>query len=173
MQLDQIKRREFIALIGGSVMAWPLTARAQQSAISPKIGVLHPGQAANVTKRIEAIREGLIGTDNQRGPEFEMIVRLADGDLARLPLLAKDLATNRVEAIVAAGPPAVQAARGATATIPVIAVDLETDPVASGLITSLAHPGGNVTTRLVQFSPRAPLKMRKRRLVASGWSSMY
>jgi putative ABC transport system substrate-binding protein len=151
MQLDQIKRREFLVLIGGSVMAWPLTARAQQSAISPKIGVLHPGQAANVTKRIEAIREGLIGTDNQRGPEFEMIVRLADGDLARLPLLAKDLATNRVEAIVAAGPPAVQAARGATATIPVIAVDLETDPVASGLITSLAHPGGNVTGVFLDF----------------------
>jgi hypothetical protein len=55
-------------------------------------------KAVGTFPRIEAIREGLIGTDNQRGPEFEMIVRLADGDLARLPLLAKDLATNRVEA---------------------------------------------------------------------------
>jgi putative ABC transport system substrate-binding protein len=80
-----------------------------------------------------------------------MIVRLADGDLARLPPLAADLVASRVVAIIAAGPPAVQAARGATATIPVIAVDLETDPVASGLITSLAHPGGNVTGVFLDF----------------------
>jgi putative ABC transport system substrate-binding protein len=101
--------------------------------------------------RIDAIRDGLSGSDNQRSLDVETIVRLADGDLGRLPLLAKDLVANPVEAIIAAGPPAVHAARAATTTMPVIAIDLETDPVASGLITSLARPGGNVTGVFLDF----------------------
>jgi putative ABC transport system substrate-binding protein len=151
MRYNHLKRRDVITLLGGAAAAWPLAARAQQQSKNPKVGLLHPGQSANVTMRIAAIREGLIDSDNQRGSGVEMIVRLADGDLARLPPLAADLVASRVEAIIAAGPPAVQAARGATSTIPVIAVDLETDPVASGLITSLAHPGGNVTGVFLDF----------------------
>jgi ABC-type uncharacterized transport system substrate-binding protein len=76
---------------------------------------------------------------------------LADGNLSRLPALAADLVNNRVDAVLAAGPPAVQAASGATATIPVIALDLESDPVASGLVASLAHPGGNITGVFLDF----------------------
>jgi putative ABC transport system substrate-binding protein len=145
-----MRRREFIAALGGAA-AWPIVGRAQQPARSLKVGMLHPGQAASVNMRITAVREGLIGSNDQRAPEFEMVVRLADGDLARLPPLASDLVTSKVGAIVAAGPPAVQAARGATAIIPVIGIDLETDPVASGLITSLARPGGNVTGVFLDF----------------------
>jgi putative ABC transport system substrate-binding protein len=78
-------------------------------------------------------------------------VRLADGDLSRLPMFAIDLVSNRVDAIVAAGPPSVLAAKGATITIPVIAIDLESDPVASGLVASLARPGGNVTGVFLDF----------------------
>jgi putative ABC transport system substrate-binding protein len=87
----------------------------------------------------------LSGPDNQRDLSLEIIVRLADGDVSRLPALATDLVNNRVDAIVAAAPPAVQAAAGATTSIPVIAIDLESDPVASGFVRSLARPGGNVT----------------------------
>jgi putative tryptophan/tyrosine transport system substrate-binding protein len=68
-----------------------------------------------------------------------------------LPALATDLVNNRVDAIVAAAPPAVQAAAGATTSIPVIAIDLETDPIASGLVKSLARPGGNVTGVFLDF----------------------
>jgi putative ABC transport system substrate-binding protein len=82
---------------------------------------------------------------------IELIVRLADGDLSRLPALASDLVSNRVDAIVAAAPPAVQAAAGATTTIPVIAVDLESDPVASGFVVSLARPGRNITGVFLDF----------------------
>src|SRR5256885_3780450 len=71
--------------------------------------------------------------------------------LPALPALAMDLVTQRVDTILAAGPPAVQAARSATAAIPVIAIDLESDPVASGLVASLAHPGGNVTGVFLDF----------------------
>src|SRR5437763_4903952 len=71
--------------------------------------------------------------------------------LPALPALAMDLVTQRVDTILAAGPPAVQAARSATAAIPVVAVDLESDPVASGFVRSLARPGGNVTGVFLDF----------------------
>jgi putative ABC transport system substrate-binding protein len=141
-------RREFISLLaGGAAGAWPLAARAQQPARNRKIGFLHPGQSAIVNARTVALREGL--TDDPLS--IELIIRLADGDLPRLPALASDLVSNRVDAIVAAAPPAVQAAAGATTTIPVIAVDLESDPVASGFVVSLARPGRNITGVFLDF----------------------
>jgi putative ABC transport system substrate-binding protein len=101
--------------------------------------------------RVAAIREGFNGPDNQRDASLEMIVRLADGDVSRLPALATELVNSRVDAIVAAAPAAVQAAAGATTSIPVIAIDLESDPVASGFVRSLARPGGNVTGVFLDF----------------------
>ena len=129
---------------------WPFAANAQHVAKSWKIGVLHPGQAAAVDARITAIREGLNRPDNQASG-LELVVRLADGNLSRLPALATELVNDRVDVIVAAGPPAVQAASGATATTPVIAIDLESDPVAIGFIASLARPGRNVTGVFLDF----------------------
>jgi putative ABC transport system substrate-binding protein len=93
----------------------------------------------------------LRGSDNARDTGIEVAVRLADGDLSRLPALATELVNGGVEAILAAGPPAVQAASGATADVPVIAIDLESDPVASGLLLSLARPGRNVTGVFLDF----------------------
>ena len=146
-----MKRREFITLLGGAAAALPLAARAQQQAgRSRKVGVLHPGQAAAMNARITAIHEGLRGSSTQR-PETELVIRLADGELSRLPALATSLVKDHVDAILAAGPPAVQASRAATADIPVIAIDLESDPVASGWIESLARPGGNVTGVFLDF----------------------
>jgi putative ABC transport system substrate-binding protein len=146
-----MRRREFITLLSGAAAAWPLAARAQQPTKSHKVGVLHPGESTTVNTRVAVIREGLNGPDNQRDLSFEIIVRLADGDVSRLPALATDLVNNRVDAIVAAAPPAVQAAVGATTNIPVIAIDLESDPVASGFVRSLARPGGNVTGVFLDF----------------------
>jgi putative ABC transport system substrate-binding protein len=104
-----------------------------------------------MTLRLAAIREALSKSDNQRDATIDMVVRLADGDLSRLPALAAELVDARVHAILAAGPPAVRAARAATAIIPIIALDLETDPVASSLIASLGRPGGNVTGVFLDF----------------------
>ena len=146
-----MKRRDFIRLLGGAVVAWPLAAHAQQTTKSRKVGLLHPGESTVVNMRVAAIREGLSGPDNQRDSSLEIIVRLADGDVSRLPALATDLVNNRVDAIIAAAPPAVQAAAGATTSIPVIAIDLESDPVASGFVRSLARPGGNVTGVFLDF----------------------
>jgi ABC-type uncharacterized transport system substrate-binding protein len=133
-----VKRREFMTLLGGAAVTWPLSARAQQPARGRKVGLLHPGETTTVNMRVAAVREGLNGPDNHRDLSLEIIVRLADGDVSRLPALATDLVNNRVDAIVAVAPAAVQAAAGATTSIPVIAIDLESDPVASGFVRSLA-----------------------------------
>ena len=152
-----MRRREFITFLAtslgssfGGMAGWPLAATAQHVAKNWKIGVLHPGQAAAVDARITAIREGLNRPDSQASG-LELVVRLADGDLSRLPALATELVNDRVDVIVAAGPPAVQAASGATATTPVIAIDLESDPVAIGFIASLARPGRNITGVFLDF----------------------
>ena len=144
-----MKRREFITLLGGTA-ALPIAALAQQARNNRKLGVLHPGQAAAVNSRLTAIREGL-NDAGQRDSGVELVTRLADGDLSRLPALAENLVNTRVDAILAAAPPAVQAASGATKSIPVIALDLESDPVTSGFIASLARPGGNVTGVFLDF----------------------
>ena len=99
-----MKRREFITLLGSAAASWPLAARAQQTTKSRKVGLLHPGESTVVNMRVAAIREGLNGTDNQRDLSFEIIVRLADGDVSRLPALATDLVNNRVDAIVGGSP---------------------------------------------------------------------
>jgi putative ABC transport system substrate-binding protein len=144
-----VKRREFITLLGGTA-ALPIAALAQQARNNRKLGVLHPGQAAAVNSRLTAIREGL-NDAGQRDSGVELVTRLADGDLSRLPALAENLVNTRVDAILAAAPPAVQAASSATKSIPVIALDLESDPVTSGFIASLARPGGNVTGVFLDF----------------------
>jgi putative tryptophan/tyrosine transport system substrate-binding protein len=148
---SHIERRKFLATLGGAAAAWPLAARAQQARRNRKLGVLHPGQATTVNSRITAIREGLNDPGHQGDSGIELITRLADGDLSRLPALATDLVNNGVDAILAAAPPAVQAAAGATKSIPVIALDLESDPVGSGFVASLARPGGNVTGLFLDF----------------------
>ena len=145
-----MRRREFITMLGGVAAAWPVVARAQQVGRNRKVGVLHPGQAAAVNARITAIHEGLGDLSAPRS-ETEVVIRLADGELSRLPALATSLVQDRVDAILAAGPPAVQAARDATADIPVIAIDLESDPVASEWVASLARPGRNVTGVFLDF----------------------
>jgi putative tryptophan/tyrosine transport system substrate-binding protein len=91
-----MKRREFISLLGGAAVTWPRAARAQQTTKSRKVGLLHSGESTVVNMRVAAIREGLNGPDNQRDLSFEIIIRLADGDVSRLPTLATDLVNNRV-----------------------------------------------------------------------------
>jgi ABC-type uncharacterized transport system substrate-binding protein len=143
-----MRRRDFITLLGAAA-GWPVSARAQQERKNRKVGVLHPGRGSVLDVRLAAINEGL----NDPSPRFkaELVVSLAYGELSRLPLLAADLVNDRVDAIVAVGPPAVQAAKDATADIPVIAIDLESDPVASGWIERLARPRSNVTGVFLDF----------------------
>ena len=122
----------------------PLSVNAQKPR-GWRIGFFHPGQSALVSNRIVAFREGLGASGLREAADAEIVVRLANEQIEKLPILALDLVQQNVQAICAVSPPAVRAARDATQSIPIVAMDLESDPVASGWASSLAHPGGNIT----------------------------
>ena len=150
-----MRRREFIGLISGAV-AWPLAARAQQpSAKVFRIGFLGSATADNLPKRPEAFRAGLRDLGYQEGRDFVIEYRWADGNYDRLPALIADLARLNVDVIVTHGTPAALAAKTAT-TIPVV-LAVVADPLGSGIVSSLARPGGNVTG-LTYFQPELAAK---------------
>jgi ABC-type uncharacterized transport system substrate-binding protein len=135
-----MRRREFISLIGGAA-AWPLAAQAQQPAL-PVIGFLRPTRAEESGQLVAAVRQGL----RESGYTNEKVVieaRWANGQMERLSKLAAELVTLKVAAIVASID-AARAAKEATASIPIIFVT-GADPVASGLVSSINRPGGNIT----------------------------
>jgi putative tryptophan/tyrosine transport system substrate-binding protein len=137
-----MRRRNFISLVGGAA-AWPLAARAQQPMRLARIGFLGVTSAAQQAPNIDAFREGLRYIGYVEGRNLHIEFRFAEGDNDRLDRLAAELVGLNVDVIVtyASG---VVAARRATATIPIVMASF-TDPVAIGLVPSLAHPGGNIT----------------------------
>ncbi len=138
-----MKRREFIALLSIAAMAWPLGASAQQAAKVPRIGYLSGNLAAN-PHLPEAFRQGLRDLGYVEGRNVVIEYRDAEGKNERLPALAAELVALKVDVIVAGATPQSLAAKQATRTIPIVFAGAG-DPVGSGLVTSLARPGGNVT----------------------------
>jgi putative ABC transport system substrate-binding protein len=145
-----IHRRDFITLLGGAA-AWPLAARAQQPLKPARIGVLYLGPASTLASRIAAFREGLQAAGYREPDNVELILRSTGGDPARIAPLALELAERKVDVIIAISPAAVRAAQSASPTIPIVAFDLESDPIGSGFINSLARPGGQVTGVFFDF----------------------
>jgi putative ABC transport system substrate-binding protein len=144
MQFDELRRREFITLLGGAAAAWPLTARAQQRAF-PVIGLLSSRSPAVDTPLIAVIRQGLNETGFVEGQNVALDYRSADGQYDRLAGLAADLVRQHVAVIVTiGGDSSALAAKAATATIPIVFAG-GSDPIRSGLATSLHRPGGNST----------------------------
>jgi putative tryptophan/tyrosine transport system substrate-binding protein len=136
-----MRRRDFITLIGGATAAWPLAARAQQAEKRHTIGILSAGGAPVLrTVLFDALRE--LGWIEGKNVIFDQ--RFAENRLERLPELAADLVRLKVDVIAAAGTLAPLAAKRATATIPIV-MTAAGDPLGSGLVASLARPGGNVT----------------------------
>jgi len=147
-----MRRRDFIALLGGSAATWPLGVRAQQAA-TPVIGFLHAatsaGYASMTATFIKAVADGGY-------PNVMIEYRWAEGHLDRLPDLALDLVNRQVSLIFAGGgPDAVIAAKKASSTIPIVFANA-TDPVAIGLVASLDRPGGNVTGVTYLINTLAP-----------------
>jgi len=140
-----MKRRDFIALVGGVAAAWPPAARAQQAAATiPRIGWLVTGSPASYRFSLAAFREGLKAHGRLEGQNIIIEYRWAEGNVARLPELANDLVQQKVDIILAGGSVGAEAAKRATSPIPIVAAGVG-DLVELGLVTSLARPGGNLT----------------------------
>ena len=143
-----IRRRELVLALGGVAATWPLAARAQQAGAVPRIGVVYPGPQAGAPPRIQAVLDGLRAGGHS---QVEIVLRVADGDPSRISPLVTEVIASKVDVLFAIGPAVVQAARSATQTLPIVAIDLESDPVDTGWAASLAHPGGNITGVFMAF----------------------
>jgi ABC-type uncharacterized transport system substrate-binding protein len=152
-----MRRRDFIALLGGAAAQWPLSANAQNPPNRVfRVGLVQLFGANDLPKRAEAFRAGLHDLGYQEGRNIVIEYRWADGHYDRLPALFADLVRLNVDVIVTHGTPGVLAAKRATSTIPIV-IAASSDAVASRLVESLGRPGANVTG-LTFFNPELAAK---------------
>ncbi len=136
-----MRRRDFITLLGGAAAAWPLTARAQQSATS-KVGYVWIGERSTDVSGA-GLRQGLVDKGYEIGRNLAFEDRYAQGDTEKVPALIAELLALKVDVLVTVGTSISLAARRATSTVPIVCIS--GDPVGTGLVASLSRPGGNVT----------------------------
>jgi putative tryptophan/tyrosine transport system substrate-binding protein len=167
MVLGQMQRRQFIALLVGAALAWPLTAHAQQAGRLPTIGFLGSATLLVESQRVAAFVQRLrqLGWIENRNVAIEY--RWAEGRTERFTELAAEFARLKVDLIVASTTPAVIAAKQATSVIPIV-IATANDPVGTGLVGSLARPGGNVTGLSNQFADTAAKRLELLREVVPG-----
>jgi putative tryptophan/tyrosine transport system substrate-binding protein len=144
MQLDQLKRRDFITLVGGAAAAWPLAARAQQPGKLRTIGFLGQSTRSAASEWVAAFVQRLHELGWNEGRTVAIEYRWAEGREERFAQIAAEFVRLKVDIIVTSGTPQVLAAKQATSVIPIVFAAAG-DPVASGLVASLARPGGNAT----------------------------
>ena len=137
-----MRRREFITLLGGVAVTWPLAASAQSK--TPRIGFMGNSTAALEANLVDAFREGLRELGYEEGRNIVIEYRWANGKYDHFPVLVAELIAAKVEVIVTAGTPAALAVKNATTTVPLVMVAVG-DPVGTGLVPSLARPGANLT----------------------------
>jgi putative ABC transport system substrate-binding protein len=150
-----MRRRDFFTLLGGAAASWPLAARSQQPA-KPVIGFLGSASPSTFASRIVAIRQGLRDFGYVEGTNITIEYRWAEGRYERLPELAAELVRSNVDLILTHGTPGSLAAKRATTTIPIVMANIG-DPVATGVVASIARPGGNITGQTF-FNPELRAK---------------
>ncbi len=142
-----MKRRGLLA--GGAAALAASPARAQAV---PRVGFLHPGKVEPDNLRLATFADGLRSKGFTNGRNVSIMVRAADFDPGRVAQYAGELIDSKVDVLFAVGSRVIQEARVRTSTIPIVALDLESDPVASGFVKSLARPGGNLTGLFFDFA---------------------
>jgi putative ABC transport system substrate-binding protein len=153
---ENMKRRQFIGLLGGAALGWPLAAGAQQKAM-PVIGYLHFA-APDYEPSAAAFLQGLADAGYVEGKTVAIDYRWAEGRYDRLAAMASDLVERKVDLIAAFGPPPAKAAKTATSTIPIV-FEVGNDAVEAGLVASLARPGGNATGLSILFTQLTPKRL--------------
>jgi putative tryptophan/tyrosine transport system substrate-binding protein len=138
-----VRRREFITLLG-SAAAWPLAAHAQQAGRIPRVGFMGNSTAALEANLVGPFRDGLRELGYQEGRNIVIEYRWADGKYERFPALVAELVAVPVDVIVTAGTPATLAVKKATSSVPLVMIAVG-DPVGTGIVPTLARPGGNIT----------------------------
>ena len=152
------------------LLSWTLPIEAQQPTKIPRIGyVSGTGDATNQGPYVEALRQGLRELGYVEGKNITIEYRGAEGKLDRIPSIVQELVQLKVDVLIAPIPGAIRAAKQATKTIPIVMV-AGMDPVATGLVDSLAHPGGNITG-ISTLSPR--LKRQTARIAQGGGSAAF
>ena len=144
-----MRRREFLATLGSVAAALPLPAHAQPKA--PRVGMLYPGAQAAALSRVEAMLSGVRSSGYSSPTQIELMLRVADNHPDRMAPMVAEIVKSNIDVIFANGPAALQAFRSATTSIPIVAIDFETDPVEAGVVASLARPGGSVTGVFLAF----------------------
>jgi ABC-type uncharacterized transport system substrate-binding protein len=141
-----MRRREFVILLGGSAAAWPLGALAQQPEVVRRVGILISGGEADpeMQARVAAIRQRLDSLGWSENRNLRIDIRFAEGDPHRHASLARELVARSPDAIIAYSTPIATALRRESDSIPIVFVNVS-DPIGSGLVASLARPGGNLT----------------------------
>jgi putative tryptophan/tyrosine transport system substrate-binding protein len=146
MQFDRLKRREFIALVGGAVVGWPLAARAQQRERIRQIGVLMADADGDLDEqfRLRVFQDGLRGLGWAEGHNIHVDIRQAAGNAERFRTYAVELVAAKPDVLMADATPSTAALQRETRTIPIVFVRV-TDPVGQGFVANMARPGGNIT----------------------------
>jgi putative ABC transport system substrate-binding protein len=139
-----LRRRQFITLLGGAAVAWPVAARAQQQPVRPLIGVLSPLSAASAARNIAGLRSGLRDLGYLEGRNVTLALRYGDGAPDRMVPLAQDLVGLKPDVLMAGSMSGALAAQATTQTVPTVVI-MPDDPVALGFAQSIARPGGNIT----------------------------
>jgi putative tryptophan/tyrosine transport system substrate-binding protein len=150
-----MRRREVIAVLGGAA-AWPFTGSAQQASKIPRVGFLGSISASSYASQVEALLRGLRDLGYVEGKNIAIEFRWAEGNYDRLPELAAEFERLKIDVLVTHGTPGTIAAKAATKTIPIVTAAIG-DPVAAGVVTGAAQPGGNITGVAV-FSPELGVK---------------
>jgi putative tryptophan/tyrosine transport system substrate-binding protein len=142
---DRMTRRKFSALLAGAALVRSTLTRSQPAQKVPIVGFLHPGFSDSGSPVFDALSQGLRDAGYVEGETVKIEARWASGKPDALPQLTRELIELHADVLVPTARASIEAARAATTELPIVANDLESDPVASGYVASLAHPGGNLT----------------------------